>query len=693
MRRRQSSCFTGILRRIIPTGLVFILVLCLVPQAVSADPGDPLWGYQKLFSSDHGASDRFGSSVALDGDTALVGAYGVNFSRGSASIFTRSGESWTEQVRLSALDGADGDQFGTSVALDGDTALVGASGKYDIGILNGAAYVFTRSGGSWTQQAKLTASDGAAFDQFGNSVALDGNTALVGAYTKSDWGSFHGAAYVFTRSGGVWIQQAKLTASDGASSDYFGTSVALDGDTALVGAYLRDDVGTNSGAAYVFTRSNGVWTQQVKLTASDGAAWDAFGYSVALDGDTALVGAFRDDSARGSAYVFTRSGGVWSEQAKLTASDGAGGVFVAGDSFGTSVDLDGDTALVGANRVDSDRGSAYIFTRSGGSWTEQVKLTAPDGTVGDQFGSSVALDGDTVLVGAPGDDELGISSGSAYFIKPSDAAAGADTADVVHGKGPVTVDVLANDAPTTGSMWHEDTFEFTQPAHGTAVKGSIIYTPTPGYVGEDSLTYSICDTFHVCVEGTVTFNVLAAPVVETEAEEEPVLLPATGFAPGVVTKLPAQPQEKAYAGTPMTLEIPALGVAAHIVGVPLSEGEWDLAWLGDQVGYLNGTTFPTWAGNTALTGHVVDAHGRPGPFAGLSTLRYGDRVLLHAWGKVYGYEVRETLTALPTNLRPVTQHEEYDWLTLVTCKGYDQSQNRYRWRQIVRAVLVDVAQE
>ena len=127
--------------------------------------------------------------------------------------------------------------------------------------------------------------------------------------------------------------------------------------------------------------------------------------------------------------------------------------------------------------------------------------------------------------------------------------------------------------------------------------------------------------------------------------------------------------------------------------MPLSEGEWDLAWLGDQVGYLNGTAFPTWSGNTALTGHVYDADGQPGPFAYLGELRYGDRVELHAWGQTYEYEVREVTTTLPTNLRPVTQHEEYDWLTLVTCKGYDEEGARYRWRQIVRAVLVDVRAE
>ena len=272
-----------------------------------------------------------------------------------------------QQAKLVASDGAVSDSFGRSVALSGDTALVGA--YFDDGGANrdqGSAYVFTRSGGVWTQQAKLVASDGAANDYFGASVALWGDTALVGAYGDAIGANTgQGSAYVFTRSGGVWMQQAKLVASDGAATDGFGVSVALSGDTALVGAYT-DDVGVNSdqGSAYVFTRSGVVWTEQAKLVASDGAANDYFGFSVALSGDTALLGAYGDaigaNMGQGSAYVFTRSGVVWTQQAKLVASDGAGN-----DNFGISVALSGDTALVGAHLDDvganSNQGSAYLF--------------------------------------------------------------------------------------------------------------------------------------------------------------------------------------------------------------------------------------------------------------------------------------------------------------------------------------------
>ena len=161
----------------------------------------------------------------------------------------------------------------------------------------------------WTQQANLTASDGASRDLFGISVAVYCDTSVIGAYVDYDIGVFSGSAYVFTRSGGTWTQQAKLTASDGASSDQFGISVAVDGDTAVIGAYWDDDSGIRSGSAYVFTRSGGTWAQQTKLTASDGAAYDEFGYSVAVDGDTAIIGAYYDDDnggSSGSAYVFTK---------------------------------------------------------------------------------------------------------------------------------------------------------------------------------------------------------------------------------------------------------------------------------------------------------------------------------------------------------------------------------------------------
>ncbi|HNX33240.1 MAG TPA: FG-GAP repeat protein [Kiritimatiellia bacterium] len=383
-----------------------------------------VWSQQaKLVAADGALGDGFGVTVALANDTALVGAYqddGMGIDSGSAYVFTRSGTSWAQQTKLTAGDGAAGDCFGYSVALAGDIALVGVYGDDDKGADSGSAYVFTRSGASWAQQAKLTASDGAAGDCFGSAVALCGDTALVGAHMDDDKGTDSGSAYVFTRSGTAWAQQAKLIASDGAVSDYLGHSVSLSGDTALIGAHLDDDKGSNSGSAYVFTRSGTVWTQQAKLTAADGAAGDSFGYAVALSGDTAAVGAFRDDDKgadSGSAYVFTRSGSTWNQQAKLAAADGA-----EGDGLGISVAVSGDTALAGADGDDdkgADSGSAYVFIRTGTTWSQQAKLIAGDGSSGDWLGHSVALTNGTALVGAHGDDDKGTDSGSAYVFTRS----------------------------------------------------------------------------------------------------------------------------------------------------------------------------------------------------------------------------------------------------------------------------------
>ena len=381
------------------------------------------WWYSedgKLTASDAAADDEFGVSVSISGDTAIVGARSdddAGSNSGSAYIFTRSGGVWTQQGKLMASDAAPGDNLGHSVAISGDTAIVGAQRNDGTGSDSGSAYVFTRSAGVWTQQAKLTASDAAAGDEFGTFVFISDDTAIVGATLNDDGGSNSGAAYVFTRSGSVWTQQAKLTASDAAQDDRFGGNVSISGDTAIIGAFGNDDGGADSGSAYIFTRSGGVWTQQAKLTASDAAAGDYFGNFVSISGDTAIAGAYPDDDAgsnSGSAYIFTRTGATWTQQAKLTASDAA-----AGDEFGVYVSISGDTAIVGAFRDDdggSNSGSAYIFARNGSTWTQQAKLTAFDAAANDEFGIGVSISGNTAAVGARWDDDGGSNSGSAYVF-------------------------------------------------------------------------------------------------------------------------------------------------------------------------------------------------------------------------------------------------------------------------------------
>ena len=326
---------------------------------------------------------------------------------------------WDEQAKLTASDAAAKDGFGGSVAVSGNTVVVGAPLDSEGGWDSGSAYVFVRSGGSWNQQAKLTASDPAIGDRFGWAVAVNGDTAVVGAPYKGTHNDT-GSAYVFVRSGESWSQEAKLTASGSNRERWFGYSIAISGDTAVVGAPYDDDNGDESGSAYIFVRNETSWSQQAKLTASDAVTDDYFGSSVAVSSDTAVIGALWSDNNgidSGSAYVFVRSGMSWSEQAKLIASDSG-----ANDWFGFPVAISGDTAVISAPRDDdngTDSGSAYIFVRSGEIWSQEAKLTANDAAAEDFFGGSVVVSGDTIVVGVSGNDAGGANSGAAYVFSSS----------------------------------------------------------------------------------------------------------------------------------------------------------------------------------------------------------------------------------------------------------------------------------
>ena len=392
---------------------------------------------QKVTASDAASGDHFGYSLSVSDDTAIIGAYGADSSSGSAYVFVRSGGTWIQQQKLTRSGAVAGDNFAYSVSVSGDTAIVGAHLDDGDGFESGSAFVFTRSGGTWTEQQRLTSSDIVARDKFGCSVSVSGDTIIIGAYGDDDAGSNSGSAYVFRQSGGTWTQQKKLTASDGAAQDYFGYTVSVSGDTAIVGAWGNDDAGANSGSTYVFWFNGGTWTEQQKLTASDGAEGDHFGYSLSVSGDTAIIGAYEDDddgSESGSAYIFERSGVTWTVQQKLTASDAA-----AEDYFGYSVSVSGDTVIVGAHYDDDvggSSGSAYVFARSGATWTQREKLTASDGVANDIFGISVSLSGDTAVVGSYGDDDGGSSSGSAYLFQHS---AGSPGGSISTGSGPVSI--------------------------------------------------------------------------------------------------------------------------------------------------------------------------------------------------------------------------------------------------------------
>lgn len=425
-----------------------------------------------------------------------------------------------------------GDLFGFSVAVSGGTLVVGAPGEASVStsqadnsqVDTGAVYVFVDVGGAWVQQAYLKASV-TGVDRFGHSVAIDGDTLVVGAFVEDsvatgvngnatdNTATDSGAAYVFVRSAGVWLQQAYLKASNTTAGDHFGHSVSVSGDTIVIGARREDsnasgvngnqldESATDAGAAYVFVRAAGVWSQQAYLKASSPDAGDEFGYAVAIDGDTIVVSAEYEDSnasgingnsaddslgESGAVYVFARVAGAWSQQAYIKASNPGGN-----DQFGYAVALSSGTLAVaarleassatgvGGNQADNGAagsGAVYVYDRVGGTWSQSAYVKAANTGTGDEFGSSVALYGDTLIVGAILEDSAATTvngnaadnsaadSGAAYvflrtggvwaqhsYLKMSNAEAGdwAGFAVAVHG-GTVVVGSVAEDSNATG---------------------------------------------------------------------------------------------------------------------------------------------------------------------------------------------------------------------------------------------------
>lgn len=370
----------------------------------------------KLTAQDGGTNDGFGVSVSIAGSMALVGAYQDNDNGTySGSAYILDATTGQELLKLTPQGGAAYDYFGISVSIAGGLALVGACDDDDKGTDSGSAYIFDASTGLLLH--KLTALDGTAHDCFGFAVSVSGNLALVGAYLDDDNGTDSGSAYIFDVTTGQEL--LKLTPSDGASGDWFGRSVSLSGALALVDAHVDDDNGSNSGSAYLFDATTG--QQLLKLTPQDGAANDGFGISVSLSGGLALVGSYGDDDngeRSGSACIFDATTGQ--QLVKLTAQDGA-----ADDLLGWSVSLSGNLALVGAWRDDDNglwSGSAYIFDAVTGQQLQ--KLMAPDGAANDWLGYCCSLSGNLALVGSPWDDDNGNESGSAHVFVVTEPGTG-----------------------------------------------------------------------------------------------------------------------------------------------------------------------------------------------------------------------------------------------------------------------------
>jgi hypothetical protein len=359
---------------------------------------------QDFTETDPGFDPEFGVSVALHGTTAMVGAQqakiGDNDGQGAVYVFEKTDGVWVQTQKLVSSDGQASDLFGDAIAFSGTTALIGAYGATINGnFAQGAVYVFTYAGGAWTQTQKISLDDGQMNDNFGYSIGLSGTTAIIGADgSQVGTNDFQGAAYVFDGSSGTWTRTQRLTAADGGIGDIFGYSVAFEGDRAVIGAYGNNGY---QGAAYVFGRSNGTWAQTQKLIAGDGAANTYFGYATALSGSTLLVGAWGanpgGNDMQGSAYIFTEANGLWTQTQQLGASDG-----LPHDKFGHSVALQGTTALIGADgwSDSSAQGAVYAFDGSSGTFVEAQRFVASDGAPSYQFGLPVTLDGDTALVGS-----------------------------------------------------------------------------------------------------------------------------------------------------------------------------------------------------------------------------------------------------------------------------------------------------
>jgi len=379
----------------------------------------------KVVATVPASGGEFGYSVAIDGDYAIVGAWYEGSSvEGAAYIYQRTGENtWSAPTKIVSPDGEAGALFGCSVAISGDYAIVGA---YEGMSFAGAAYIFHRTGdNTWDAGTRIVAADSELALYFGISVGISGEYAIVGAYYTTVIGIGHtGAAYIFHRTDTTWDAGTKILASDGQESDFFGNSVGISGDYAIVGA-LQEDPGdvSEAGSAYIYQRTDtNTWGEEAKIVASVPGESDNFGYAVAISGDYAIVGSPYEDTGgdnAGAAYTFHRTGAnTWEAGPTIVASDPA-----AWDYFGYSVSLSGPYAIVGAYGEDPNSvgsaGSAYLFNRTDvNTWSSATKIWASDGSFSDEYGISVSINGYYAVIGAHRDDPAAASdAGSAYIYK------------------------------------------------------------------------------------------------------------------------------------------------------------------------------------------------------------------------------------------------------------------------------------
>ena len=377
----------------------YLAMMTLSPSAVGqCDP-------QSLVPTGLNTIGEYGYDIDTDGVTIVIGARGDDIAgtdSGSAKVFENIKGSWVEVISLSPGDADAMDNFGTAVAVDGDWLAVGAPFDDDEGNAAGAVYMYERVGGVWTFGVKLTPTQLVMGDKFGTAVALDGQRLAVGAPDDSDMGSDSGAVYMFEHTGSAWTWQRKIVVNDGSSNDEFGAAVDVSGDRVLIGSPFDDDVGVDSGSAYLFELTTArSWSQVAKLITLSGNANDEFGADVSIDGDLAVIGSRKHNhvgSESGVVYIFEPVARAWSETDMLSPETAA-----SGDRFGNAVCVFGERLLVGA-RLDDDQGmssgAAFLYKRSNGNWQLQTLLISDDVDTGEFFGWAVALHQDVAVVSA-----------------------------------------------------------------------------------------------------------------------------------------------------------------------------------------------------------------------------------------------------------------------------------------------------
>ena len=405
-----------------------ILILTFIPA-----PG--LYAQQlQIVPSTEQPSAAFGYSISHSDKWLIAGAKDDTTEAGrtgAAYFFKYENDVWVEKQKVRPDVGADGDFFGISVAMYGDYAVVGANGDDTQGVNTGAAFIYKREVETWVFKQKLLPHKGNDFDEYGIGVAMEKELIVVGAYSDTENGPFSGAAYIYSLADGIWTEEEKILPEDGAADDKFGRSVDTDGDRVIVCGVLNDDLGADSGSAYIFSKVEDTWQQEAKLLPPDGSANDRFGRSVGIDNDYVAIGSVLDDdngSSSGSVYVFHDELGEWNYQDKLTPMDGQ-----ADDFFGYSLSLAGRYLVVGAHNDDDfgmNSGSAYLFTRIGQDWAQTEKFNADNAREGDNYGEAVFIDTTWISIGSPFYTTINGMTGAAF------------TTDA-----PVTVGIIDEDIP------------------------------------------------------------------------------------------------------------------------------------------------------------------------------------------------------------------------------------------------------